>query len=174
MGYLVTFCFAFAAMFAYISASPFVLQNILGLSPGTYSLVFGVNSLAIMISAIIATRLAGRVAYRKMLGGGVIALLLTSVALLAVVLIGVSMIPTLVLLFVFQGSAGFIYGNATASPWGKPATTSAPVRPSSEPCNSSWVPPSRRSSAWPATTMPAPWASPWPWPPPSPPRRSSC
>jgi DHA1 family bicyclomycin/chloramphenicol resistance-like MFS transporter len=113
VGYLVTFCFAFAAMFAYISASPFVLQNILGLSPGTYSLVFGVNSLAIMISAIIATRLAGRVDYRKMLGGGVIALLLTSVALLAVVLIGVSMIPTLVLLFVFQGSVGFIYGNAT-------------------------------------------------------------
>lgn len=113
VGYLVTFCFAFAAMFAYISASPFVLQNILGLSPGTYSLVFGVNSLAIMISAIIATRLAGRVAYRTMLGGGVIALLLISVALLAVVLIGVSMIPVLVLLFVFQGSVGFIYGNAT-------------------------------------------------------------
>ncbi|WP_427006044.1 multidrug effflux MFS transporter [Pseudarthrobacter sp. H2] len=113
VGYLVTFCFAFAAMFAYISASPFVLQNILGLSPGTYSLVFGVNSLAIMISAIIATRLAGRVAYRKMLGGGVIALLLASVALLAVVMTGVSMIPTLVLLFVFQGSVGFIYGNAT-------------------------------------------------------------
>jgi DHA1 family bicyclomycin/chloramphenicol resistance-like MFS transporter len=113
VGNLVTFCFAFAAMFAYISASPFVLQNILGLSPGTYSLVFGVNSLAIMISAIIATRLAGRVDFRKMLGGGVIALLLTSVTLLAVVLIGVSMIPTLVLLFVFQGSVGFIYGNAT-------------------------------------------------------------
>ncbi|MEO8282877.1 MAG: MFS transporter [Pseudarthrobacter sp.] len=113
VGYLVTFCFAFAAMFAYISASPFVLQNILGLSPGTYSLVFGTTSLAIMISAIIATRLAGRVAYRRMPGGGVIALPLTSVALLAVVLTGVSMIPTLVLLFVFQGSVGFIYGNAT-------------------------------------------------------------
>jgi DHA1 family bicyclomycin/chloramphenicol resistance-like MFS transporter len=60
-----------------------------------------------------AARLAGRVAYRKMLGGGVIALLLASVALLAVTMTGVSMIPTLVLLFVVQGSVGFIYGNAT-------------------------------------------------------------
>jgi DHA1 family bicyclomycin/chloramphenicol resistance-like MFS transporter len=59
-----------------------------------------------------AARLAGRVAYRKMLGG-VIALLLASVALLAVTMTGVSMIPTLVLLFVVQGSVGFIYGNAT-------------------------------------------------------------
>ncbi|SDQ95037.1 multidrug effflux MFS transporter [Arthrobacter crystallopoietes] len=114
VGYLVTFCFAFGAMFAYISASPFVLQNVLGLSTTTYSLVFGLNALAIMISAIIATKLAGRVDFRKMLGGGVIALVLATLALLTVVFTGVAMIPTLLLLFVFQGSLGFIYGNATA------------------------------------------------------------
>lgn len=113
VGYLLTFCFAFAAMFAYISASPFVLQNILGLSTGVYSVVFGVNSLAIMITSIIATRLAGRVAYRKMLGGGILALLVASSALSAVAFAGVTLVPTLVLLFVFMASLGFIYGNAT-------------------------------------------------------------
>ncbi len=32
VGYLLTFCFTFAALFAYIAASPFVMQNVMGLS----------------------------------------------------------------------------------------------------------------------------------------------
>ena len=43
-GYMLAGGFAFAALFAYISASPFVVQEIYGASPQTFSLLFGVNS----------------------------------------------------------------------------------------------------------------------------------
>jgi DHA1 family bicyclomycin/chloramphenicol resistance-like MFS transporter len=114
LGYTLTFVFAFGAMFAYISASPFVLQNILGLSTLTYSITFGINSLGLVISSAVAMRLAGRVDIRKVLGGGVIALFLTSAGLLAVILTGVNTVGTLVLLFAVLASLGFIFGNATA------------------------------------------------------------
>lgn len=114
LGYTLTFVFAFGAMFAYISASPFVLQNILGLSTFTYSVTFGINSLGIMITSAIAMKLAGRVDIHKVLGGGVIALFLTSASLLSVILTGVNTVATLILLFAVLASLGFIFGNATA------------------------------------------------------------
>ncbi len=43
-GYMLAGGFAFAALFAYISASPFVIQEIYGASPQTFSLLFGLNS----------------------------------------------------------------------------------------------------------------------------------
>ena len=48
MGFSLTMCFAFGAMFSYISGSTFVLQNILGLDAGQFTLAFGVNSLGIV------------------------------------------------------------------------------------------------------------------------------
>lgn len=114
LGYTFTFVFAFGAMFAYISASPFVLQNILGLSTLTYSITFGINALGMVLASAIAMKLAGRVDTRKVLGGGVITLFLTSAALLVVILTGVNMVGTLLLLFAVLASFGFIFGHATA------------------------------------------------------------
>lgn len=114
LGYTFTFVFAFGAMFAYISASPFVLQNILGLSTLTYSITFGINALGMVIASAIAMKLAGRVKPRKVLGSGVIALFLTTAGLLVVILTGVNMVGTLILLFAVLASFGFIFGHATA------------------------------------------------------------
>ncbi|TDQ54311.1 multidrug effflux MFS transporter [Actinorugispora endophytica] len=114
VGYLLTFCFAFAALFAYISASPFVMQNVMGLSAGAYSLVFGLNALAIVATSSAAAALAGRVTYRGMIAGGLAVSVLASAGLLAAVLNGAPMLPTLVLFAVFQGSLGFVFSNATA------------------------------------------------------------
>lgn len=47
---------AFAAMFTYISGSPFVLEDSFGLSAQTFSFVFGVNSLAIIVGSRIRVR----------------------------------------------------------------------------------------------------------------------
>ncbi|MDD7937389.1 multidrug effflux MFS transporter [Actinomycetospora lutea] len=49
----------FSAMFAYISGSTFVLQDLYGLSPQAFSGVFAVNSVAIVTSVQVAGRLAG-------------------------------------------------------------------------------------------------------------------
>ena len=63
----------FAAMFSYISASPYVLEEIHGLSPQQFSLVFGTN--AVLLIAL--SQVSGRVVHRT----GPAALLLTGASL---------------------------------------------------------------------------------------------
>ncbi|WP_431681570.1 multidrug effflux MFS transporter [Kitasatospora sp. KL5] len=57
LGYVLTSTFAFGALFAYVSGSSTVLQEVYRVSPQTYSLLFAVNSIALMAS----TQLNGRV-----------------------------------------------------------------------------------------------------------------
>ncbi|PBC76790.1 DHA1 family bicyclomycin/chloramphenicol resistance-like MFS transporter [Streptomyces sp. TLI_235] len=57
VGYVLTSTFAFGALFAYVSGSSTVLQEVYRVSPQTYSLLFAVNSVALMAS----TQLNGRV-----------------------------------------------------------------------------------------------------------------
>ncbi|TWH10302.1 DHA1 family bicyclomycin/chloramphenicol resistance-like MFS transporter [Rhodococcus rhodochrous J45] len=52
-----TFTFSIAAMFGYISASPFVVQKILELSTTAYSLIFTLNALGLTITSVVAVRL---------------------------------------------------------------------------------------------------------------------
>ncbi|WP_066581713.1 multidrug effflux MFS transporter [Cellulomonas timonensis] len=113
-GYLLTFCFAFAGLFAYIAASPFVIQNVIGLSEGQFSLLFAGNALAITATSALAAALAGRIAYRRMIAIGLAIGVAAALGLLIVVLNGVPAVPTLVLFAVFQGSLGLVFGNATA------------------------------------------------------------
>lgn len=54
MGYAMTSGFMMAAMFAYISGSSFVLQEMYGVSPRTYSFVFGLNGIGIILTSQIA------------------------------------------------------------------------------------------------------------------------
>lgn len=114
VGYLLTFCFAFTALFAYISASPFVVQNVMGMSTNTYTLVFSLNALVILITSSVASALAGRMRYRRMIAIGLAVASAATVGLLVSVLNGVPAVPTLVLFAVFQGSLGFVFANATA------------------------------------------------------------
>ncbi|MER5438421.1 multidrug effflux MFS transporter [Streptomyces sp. NPDC002790] len=113
VAYLLTFCFAFAALFAYISASPFVMQQVIGLSSGMYSLLFGLNALVVVATSAVAAALAGRVPYRRMIAVGLTVAVLSAVGLAVCVSAGVPTVPTLVLFAVFQGSMGPIFANAT-------------------------------------------------------------
>ncbi|MEW9551773.1 multidrug effflux MFS transporter [Nonomuraea sp. NPDC050783] len=61
MGYALTGGLAFAGMFGYISGSPFVLQEVYGATPQQYSLIFGLNALALTAMAQVGGRLSGRV-----------------------------------------------------------------------------------------------------------------
>ncbi|MFD3810411.1 multidrug effflux MFS transporter [Rhodococcus sp. NPDC058639] len=121
MGYTLTFGFAFTAFFAYISASPFVLQNMFGLSAASYSVVFAVNSLGLMVTSALAAKLAHRFTLRGMLAVGVGALTASTAFLLFSVLVGAGLWPTLVLLFLTVLSLGFIFANAATL-----ATTQVP------------------------------------------------
>ncbi|WP_430335570.1 multidrug effflux MFS transporter [Rhodococcus sp. ACT016] len=115
LGYAFTFAFGFGALFSYISASPFVVQDVLGLSPGQFSIVFAINSLGIVTGSIVNTKLIGTFHARQLLTFGVSLLVASGLLLTLATTIGGSHIwLVLPLMFGVVASIGFIMGNATA------------------------------------------------------------
>lgn len=114
LGYTGAMVFGFAGMFAYIAASPFVLQNVLGLSVGWYSVVFAVNALGIAVASAVNAQLVGRFRPVALLRVGVIALFVVGVLLVVdATVLGLPLWPTLLLLFASTASLGLVAGNAT-------------------------------------------------------------
>ncbi len=114
VGYGLASGLAFAAMFAYISASPFVVQNIYGASPRLFSAMFAVNSIGLVLFSQVNGLLAGRVAPRTMLAAGLGATLVAGIGILAVVVAGLPQLVALALgFFVLVSSMGFVMPNAT-------------------------------------------------------------
>lgn len=115
VGFTFAFAFSMAAMFGYIAASPFVVQNILGLGTTAFSLIFALNALGLTITSVVAVRLADTLGPVRMTYIGVSGLVLFSAGLLAVVSLGdTPLVPTLVLIFLAISSLGFVFGNAAA------------------------------------------------------------
>jgi DHA1 family bicyclomycin/chloramphenicol resistance-like MFS transporter len=112
MGYAFASGFAFAAGIVYISISPFILQNIYGVSPQQIGIVFGVNAFGLVIMAQVGGRLVGRVESQTLLAWGVATLAIGALALLGVVLGGIGLIGMLPALFVVIASLGLIAPNA--------------------------------------------------------------
>ena len=83
VGYVVVASSAFIALFAYVATSAFILQNMNGLSPVAYSIVFAANAGGMTIAALISARLAGRVPTRRVILCGQVIALAAGVAMLA-------------------------------------------------------------------------------------------
>lgn len=106
---------AFAAMFAYIGGSPFVLQNIYGLSSTQFSAVFAINALGIVGAAQASSPLIARLGPRPVLGAGLAIGATGGVALLAVVLLGrIGLVGVLPALFLVVASIGLVFPSSTA------------------------------------------------------------
>jgi DHA1 family bicyclomycin/chloramphenicol resistance-like MFS transporter len=117
-GYTLTGGLAFAALFAYISASPFVVQEIYGASPQTFSLLFGVNSVGLIaVGQINGKLLVGRVSLDKALGFGLTVITLAATALLLMtsgVFGKVGLFPIAAGLFVLMSAMGLALPNTNA------------------------------------------------------------
>ncbi|MGW0293121.1 multidrug effflux MFS transporter [Streptomyces tuirus] len=117
-GYTLTGGFAFAALFAYISASPFVIQEIYGASPQTFSLLFGVNSVGLVVVGQINGKfLVGRVSLDRVLGVG-LAIVITAATALLLMSLGVfgevGLVPVAAALFVLMSAMGVTLPNTQA------------------------------------------------------------
>ncbi len=113
MGYALSCGLAFAAMFSYISGSSFVLQDIYGVSPQLFSVLFGLNALGLVAMGQVNGWLVGRVSPRRLLRLGLRATALGGLALLAIVAGGVGLVGVLPALFVVVASLGLILPNAS-------------------------------------------------------------
>lgn len=108
MGYALTQGLVLTAMFAYISGSPFVLQEMYGVSVSMYSVVFGVNGLGIIVAGQIAGRLAGKVDERRLLYAGLALAGSGGGLLLIFVLLGVGLAGILPSFFLLVSSVGLV------------------------------------------------------------------
>jgi DHA1 family bicyclomycin/chloramphenicol resistance-like MFS transporter len=117
-GYMLAGGLAFAALFAYISASPFVVQEIYGASPQTFSLLFGLNSVGlVVVGQINGKLLIGRVSLDKALGFGLAVITLAATALLLMtsgVFGEVGLAPIAAGLFVLMSAMGLAMPNTNA------------------------------------------------------------
>jgi len=114
LGYTAVFGFAFAVMMAYISASPFLYQDMIGFGTVGYGLAFGLNALALMGVSILSAKLTATRSVTGVLSLGIVLVLASTVAFALLVVSGAPVIWLAVPLFTAVGSLGLVLGNATA------------------------------------------------------------
>lgn len=115
VSYLAISAFGFGAVLAYVSASPFVLQNVLGLSSGAFSLAFAANSCGLILASLVNARLVSRVQPARILEVAQAGMVVVSLVLALTVLTGVATIATVLpMTFLLITSIGFTLSNAGA------------------------------------------------------------
>jgi DHA1 family bicyclomycin/chloramphenicol resistance-like MFS transporter len=100
---------SFGGCYAWFSASSFALQEHYGLSALGFSMVFGINSVGVLVAAAIATRIVTRLGIDATIGIGASLHLIAGLAMLACLSFGPIALPLLVFLttlFVF--GLGFV------------------------------------------------------------------
>lgn len=114
IGFTLANAFAFGSMFAYISGSPFVLQDLYGLSVQEYAMVFAVNALGLVAAAQISGRIVHRVGARPLMGAGVAGSALGGTGLFTAVQVNADVAVVLLAFFLVVSSVGLVMPNAAA------------------------------------------------------------
>ena len=112
VGNVVVMALCFGCLFAYVSGSSLVLINLLGVSRRVYGFLFASSALGLMVGAFASARLGRRgVPHVRLISGGLAAVVVTALALLALTLGG----GLRVWLLVPLATVGFI-GQGVARP----------------------------------------------------------
>ena len=106
---------SYAGLFAWISASPFVLQNLYGLSPLEFGLAYGLACIGSVIGAGMAASLVTRLGLDRTIGLGVTGLLCGGLAMVAVTELGSSWaLPLVLAMVVYHAGLGLAMPQAIA------------------------------------------------------------
>jgi DHA1 family bicyclomycin/chloramphenicol resistance-like MFS transporter len=115
MPFAAAFSLSFAAMFAYISGSSFVLENIYGISPQVFSVIFAINSGGLITFSLLGSRVVGRRGSAWLLRRGLVGTATASMAALLVTVAHASLGALLVCFFALLCANGIVLPNGTAS-----------------------------------------------------------
>ncbi|GGH78782.1 DHA1 family bicyclomycin/chloramphenicol resistance-like MFS transporter [Pullulanibacillus pueri] len=108
MGYTLTVGFVHGGSFAYVSGTPFVYQNIYHVSPQVFSILFGINGLAIISGSFIIGRLGGIIHERSLLRTAVMTAVLATMLLLIMTMIKGPLAVLVILIFIYMTTMGMI------------------------------------------------------------------
>ena len=108
------FALSFGVMMAYIAASPFLYQNVVGLSAIGYGILFGVNATGLITAGAVASRLVHRIEPRAMVRGCIAVQVAATVLFLVLAVAGAPAWTLPVAIFVAVTANGGIMGNSAA------------------------------------------------------------
>ena len=114
MGLTLCFGLFFGAIFAYIAGSPFVLEDIFGISPQLFGVLFASNAVGLVVASQVGGRVVGRYGPQRLLTIGVAAGTATGAGLLLTVLGHGGLAPVLLCFFFLLASFGLVAPNVTA------------------------------------------------------------
>ncbi|MCQ4085558.1 Bcr/CflA family multidrug efflux MFS transporter [Saccharibacillus sp. JS10] len=114
IGYALCQAFVMAAMFAYISGSPFVIQDLFGVSPQGYSWFFAINGLGIVLFSQITGRLVYRVGESRLLVTGLLIAVISGISLMVLTWIGGGLWSLAPFLFLIVASVGMLSSTTTS------------------------------------------------------------
>lgn len=114
VGYALAAALSFAAMFSYISSSPFVLEELFDVSPQAFSLVFAVNALGIVAMGQLSGVLVGRVGPRRLMTVGLLVQSVGGAVLVAGALVGAGLPGILLGYLLVVAPLGLVLPNSTA------------------------------------------------------------
>ncbi|MFD1715417.1 multidrug effflux MFS transporter [Amnibacterium flavum] len=99
----------FSGLFSYLSASPFLFQEVFDLSPQEFGLLFGINSVGILVGNQTASRLTKVVGPQWILACTTAVQVLSSAAIVIGVLLGFGFVGIVIPLFLFILCCGFAF-----------------------------------------------------------------
>ena len=114
VGYVLAGTAVSAAMFGYISASPFLLQDGFGLSAQQFSLCFAINALGIIGMTVLGRALLRRCQPTQLLVAALVQAGFGALVLLGAVVAGWGLWPVLAGLFVMVSAVGLALPNSSA------------------------------------------------------------
>lgn len=108
LGIAVVGAATFTTLFAYLSASSFILQEIYGLSAQQFGFIFGINSIGLVAGTQISARLMRHVAPRVVTAGGLAVMTLGAIALLISSVLDTGLLGVIIPLFFVIAPAGLV------------------------------------------------------------------
>lgn len=108
IGYALTQSFITSGIFAYVSGTPFVYQNIYGTSPQLFSILFAINGFGIMIGTFLIGRFADVISETRFLKIGLFMALSAGLSLFLVVLFDGPLFAVVIPVFIFVSCIGII------------------------------------------------------------------
>lgn len=113
--YAWSFALAFCVMFAWISGGSYVMENVYGVSPQLFAVIFAINAIAFSVASQLAGRYVTRVSPERMCRYGLIVIAVVGVGALVITASHTGIWPLLIVLFIALATNGVVMPSAISA-----------------------------------------------------------